>query len=466
MSDNNKVVKFKKRRTVNIGVIVFLILFLYISIHVYFYFTNDQLSIYEVHEGSTAVDNRITGLILREEQIIASDKAGYVSYYQKEGARVAKNASVYSINENQSMSDILASTDVPITLTEKESAELIHKINSFRNSYSDADYDPVYDFKENVQSSVLDILNTTLLENERALMQQSGENYAQHIITSAESGIITYYIDGFETITADMVTADMFNLDNYKRTSLRTTSIIDQNTPIYTLITSEQWKLVLPLTKEQYEKLNGKEQVTFTILQDDFRMTAALALQQKGSEYYGILTMNKYLSNYLDERFLEVELDFDTIKGLKIPVSSIVEKDFYLVPLEYLSMGADSTDTGLIVETYDGKTGEAIFTFTPTDIYYQDDAYAYVDAKQFAAGTYIHSSTSSERYTLGPTNKLTGVYNVNLGYAVFRRIVILYQNEEYCIVEKNTPYGLSAYDHIALDGSTAEDQAIISKNGF
>ncbi len=462
MSDNKKVVKFKKRRTVNIGVIVFLILFLYISIHVYLYFTNDQLSIYEVHEGSTAVDNRITGLILREEHIISSEKAGYVSYYQKEGARVAKNAGVYSIDDNQSMSDILASTDVPITLTEKESAELMHKINEFRSNYSDSDYSAVYDFKEDAQSSVLDILNTTLIDNEKALMEQSGDRYSYEVATSAESGIVTYYTDGFETVTPDMVTADMFKLDDYKRTSLRTTSIIDQNTPIYTLITSEQWKLVLPLTEDQYEKLNGKEQVAFTILQDDFKMTAGLALSQKGSEYYATLTINKYLSNYLDERYLEVELDFDTVEGLKLPLSSIVEKDFYLVPLEYLSMGADSTDTGLIVESYDGKTGEAVYTFTPTDIYFQDDAYAYVDTEQFPAGTYIHSSTNSERYTLGPTNKLTGVYNVNLGYAVFRHIVILYQNDEYCIVDKNTPYGLSAYDQIALDGSTAVDQAIIN----
>ncbi|MBP1754077.1 MAG: hypothetical protein H6Q59_475, partial [Firmicutes bacterium] len=31
MSDNNKVIKFKKRRSINIGIIVFLILFLYIA---------------------------------------------------------------------------------------------------------------------------------------------------------------------------------------------------------------------------------------------------------------------------------------------------------------------------------------------------------------------------------------------------------------------------------------------------
>ncbi len=461
MSNNKKVVKFKKRKSVNIGIIVFLILFLYIAINVYIYFTKEQLSIYEVHEGSTAVDNRITALILREEQTITTDKAGYISYYQKEGARVAKNSTIYSLDDSGQMLDILATGDVPITMSDKDNAELLHTIKDFRNSFRDESFKQVYDFKEDAGSTVLDILNTTMINNEQTLKEETGQSFSYNMIRSTQSGIISYYTDGYETVTPDSVNTDMFKTEAYKRTSLRTTDIVDVNTPIYKLITSEQWKLVLSLTKEQYEKLQGKEQIRFTVLEDDFDMTAALALSERSSQYYATLTLNKYLSNYLENRYLEVQLDFNTVDGLKIPLTSIIEKDFYLVPLEYLSMGADSTDSGLIVETYDEKSGEAKYTFTATDIYYKDDAYAYIDTEQFPAGTYIHSSTGTERYTLGPTNKLTGVYNVNLGYAVFKRIEILYQNEEYAIISDETENGLSAYDQIALDGTIAKNQAII-----
>ena len=44
---------------------------------------------------------------------------------------------------------------------------------------------------------------------------------------------------------------------------------------------------------------------------------------------------------------------------------------------------------------------------------------------------------------------------------MFRRIEVLYENEEYCIVKNGTQYGLSVYDHIALDGKTAVEQKII-----
>ncbi len=150
MGGNKKVVKFKKRRSINIGVIVFIIMFVYIAINVYIYFTKDQLSIYEVHTGTTAVDNRITGMILREEKIINTDKTGYVTYYQKEGARIAKKAQVYSINENGQMIDMISSGEADIDLTEKNNDEIRHDLTSFHNNFSDSDFSYVYKFEEEV----------------------------------------------------------------------------------------------------------------------------------------------------------------------------------------------------------------------------------------------------------------------------------------------------------------------------
>ena len=56
------------------------------------------------------------------------------------------------------------------------------------------------------------------------------------------------------------------------------------------------------------------------------------------------------------------------------------------------------------------------------------------------------------RYTVGEKASLEGVYCINKGYAVFRTISIIDQNEEYCIVEAGTRYGISQFDYIVLDG--------------
>ena len=56
---------------------------------------------------------------------------------------------------------------------------------------------------------------------------------------------------------------------------------------------------------------------------------------------------------------------------------------------------------------------------------------------------------------------LKGVYNINKGYTQFRQINILYQNEEYALVEQGTSYGLTVYDHIVLNGSAVDEDQII-----
>ena len=50
---------------------------------------------------------------------------------------------------------------------------------------------------------------------------------------------------------------------------------------------------------------------------------------------------------------------------------------------------------------------------------------------------------------------------MNKGYAVFRQINILDQNEEYCIVSQGTSYGLQAFDYIVLDGKSVKEEEIL-----
>ncbi len=452
MSEQRKIVKFKRRKTINIGVVVFLILFLYIAINVFIYFTKEQLSIYEVQDGTTFVDNRFTALILREEELINSEKAGYIAYYQKDGARVAKNSSIYSISDNQLYED--SDNENAVILTNKSKAEIKREINSFQKSLTNYNYNDVYEFQENIQSIVIDAKNNSLVRD--------GKSVSDAAEKSLTSGIITYYQDGYEAVTPDEVTKKMFDSDKYEKINLRTSDKISKDTPIYKMITSEIWKLVMPLNKEQYAKLKEKERITFTVLEDASEMTATLSLEHKGTDYYAVLTLDKKLANYLEERYLDIKLEIDSTRGLKIPLTALVEKDFYEVPKEYFTYGGNSKEKGLSKVIY--KKGETKYEFIQTEIYYEDEKNYYIDAQLFDAGTTIQAPADSkitDQYTLSKTIKLKGVYNVNQGYSIFKRVEILTQNEEYCIVKDDTPKGLAAYDHIVLDGKTAINQEII-----
>ena len=65
------------------------------------------------------------------------------------------------------------------------------------------------------------------------------------------------------------------------------------------------------------------------------------------------------------------------------------------------------------------------------------------------------------RLTIKDIGVLEGVYCTNQGYAVFRHIELLDQNEEYAIVSKNTVYGLSRYDHIVRNADKVSEQEIL-----
>ena len=104
--------------------------------------------------------------------------------------------------------------------------------------------------------------------------------------------------------------------------------------------------------------------------------------------------------------------------------------------------------------------------FVIPEIYNTDEEYCYVDCKDdtvLRPGDYVISSPSDteDRYQIGPVKGLKGVYNINKGYAVFKKVEILESANGYSIVRKNSSYGLSVYDHIVLDTETVHDGQLL-----
>ena len=87
----------------------------------------------------------------------------------------------------------------------------------------------------------------------------------------------------------------------------------------------------------------------------------------------------------------------------------------------------------------------------------------YLDSTFLNAGDILYKLDGQETFTVSKRATLTGVYNMNKGYADFKQINILYQNEEYAIVKSNTKYGLSVYDYIVLNAETVSDDQFINQ---
>lgn len=459
-SRNRKVAKYRRPININIGAIIFFVLFLYIGINTILYMKKDHLAIYEVVNTTISDDNTCQGIILREEEVVKTSQAGYVNYYIKDGEKVAKNSVVYSLDQNGNIAETLAESSGTIKVTSKDIASIRSDISNFKNTYTPSNYSRVYDFKYDLENAILDSLNNSNMKNIENLTSAKEAGTVFDVVKSKKSGIISYYSDGLEDLTEEEVTLDTFNLDSYNKTMLRTNEIMEKDSPVYKLVTNEKWKLILNISKEQYDKLLEKTSVKLTFQKDNFTVAAPVTVYQKGEGYFAKIDFNSYMSRYIEDRFVTVELSLNSASGLKIPVSAITEKEFYKVPRSYFTNGGDTSAIGVVKETYTEK-GEKTYTFVQTEVYYQDDDFGYIDKSVLSDGDVISNVDTQETYTISETDKLEGVYNVNKGYSVFRRIEKVYENQEYCIVKSNTTLGLSEYDHIVLDASMAIDQNII-----
>ena len=163
---------------------------------------------------------------------------------------------------------------------------------------------------------------------------------------------------------------------------------------------------------------------------------------------------------YADERFLDLELIITDYTGLKIPKSAIVKKPFYVVPTEYVTQGGNSDETGVLRRSKDNQNTTE---FVPLNIYYTKDNLAYFNLTELDKGDILIKPDSNMTYVVGEQKKLTGVYQVNKGYAVFKQIQILCESKEYYIVQAKNEFGLSNYDHIALDSKNVKENDIISQ---
>lgn len=492
-----KIVPYRQPLNLNVGMIIFFIIFIYMSFSVYAYMKRDKVQVYEVVEGSIVNEKRYTGIIFREETTKYTDRAGYVNYYVREGKRARVGTSVYSIDETGSVASFLQEhPEAGGTFSEENLAELKKQLSSFSLTFDEQDFRSVYDEKYSLEALVLEYANFNAMDSLQTMMDQAGVNFQQ--VTADQAGIVSYAIDSYEDLDPSQVTEEMFDRANYAKAITQSGNMIASDAPVYKIITSDNWSVVFPIREEDLAEYGSASSLRVSF--DGTDLTAAgdfSTITGADGKTYGKLDFNKYMVQFVSDRFVQFEILQDEEDGLKIPISAVTNKTFYLVPLDYLAKGGDeeSSETGFMKEVYT-EEGTSL-EFVPTTIYYSTDEYFYIDLEEdngLKPGDYLvkpgginvpdvedaqeaegdmepetneaaadtaRAADNGGRFQIGANASLQGVYNINKGYAVFKQIKVLSENDEFYTVEKGTSYGLSVYDHIALDADTVEEGALI-----
>ena len=463
MADNrNKITKYRKPINLNIGMMVFAVILVYVVICVIMYFRTDHIVRYSVQEGSLTSNSIYKGIALRTEQVVTGQDAGYVNYFAREGERTAVGDLVYTVDETGRLSDYInAGSNGENSLSDSDLAELRTDITAFMHGFDQRYFDEVYNFRHNMESTAIKLANYNILENADALNDASGTviiNYRY----AANSGIVLYSTDGYENLKLEDMTAELFDEETYERNYLVNNGLVAAGDPVYKLSTDEDWSVVIQVEKELADRLvNEEKYVEVRFLKNQYTAWGqAAAYTNEAGDTFVSLTFTNSMITFCTDRFLDIELLLDEETGLKIPNSAIVQKEFFIVPKAYVTKGGSNGNDGVLLETYN-EEGEATTQFVETEIYEETETEYYLDDSTRRSGNYIVMPETGEKFAVSRTGTLQGVYNINKGYADFKQISILYDNDEYSVVKSNTNYGLNVYDYIVLNADMVKDNEFI-----
>ena len=173
------------------------------------------------------------------------------------------------------------------------------------------------------------------------------------------------------------------------------------------------------------------------------------------------ISLNKFMLNYISERFVSVEIILEEDTGLKVPVSALTTKDVYQIPINYLSAGGNQSSSNRFnVQVMNEDNELTIKQVIPT-IYMTDEEYCYVDPLAFDESDVLIDINTNETLStsLIPKIAIDGVYSANKGIAEFTKVTIIKTIDEFALVESDE--ALNIYDNIIFDSSKVTENQII-----
>ncbi len=456
---NDKIIKYPKQYHFSIGFIIIGVMFIYMIYHLFTYITADNITVYEVSQGSISSNLEYNALAIREEQVITAENSGDVLYLSENFGKVGSKTQIYALDTTgEILSSIKESTEKSeITLDEESYDKIQSLVTNYVLDYEPSEFNKTYAFKNELESQVEQLYTVSAMEAMGDSLNQAVANGSFNIYNSPVPGLVVYSIDGLEDLTIDNFMSDSLDISNYSSVNLKAQESVVAGQAVYKVITSDHWNLVFEVDKTLYDSLQGETYLKIKFLEDEAETWTNLDFAEKAGKYYLILTLDDSMDRYADSRFVHIKIINNNISGLKIPNSSIVLKDFYTIPKGYMIQGNNTDDAGFLLQS----GNENVFV-TPT-IYYENDDFYFVDDEILTRGDKLVKPNSNETYVVGSDmDSLEGVYNVNKGYAVFKQIEVLYQNDDYSIIKTGTNYGISMYDHIVLQGNEVEENTIIN----
>ena len=423
---------FNKIKNNLIIIIIFISFMIYLLLSLIRTYFNDNSLTYTVIRDSMSLVEKTKAFLLMDEEVYKSNSNGYLYKIYDNNTYISNDSYVACVIDNVFFDDY----------NKNENVNTIYNFRKLKSSFREID-----DVKINIFNTQLNINNNNISNLKSTTIDYvSNKTNIREAIKSNSSGIVSYNVDGFENINMD-------NFDNryvsmlYKKFNHNNFDIVNNNENLFKIIKSDFYKL---LFKSSLNFENNKNDIYVSLknLNIDTICKVNTFYNNKGEKYYYI-ELDNYLINIIDNRIIEIDINLNKNKGLKIPLSSIISMNCYKIPKNYVFF--DDTINSYYVKKIN-KYGD--ITNTEVRVLKIDNNYYYINEKdvynKISSGEYIKTD-SDVNYLISGQVLIDGVFINDRGIKSFKNIDIIDKNQEYAIISENTYNGIKIGDKIALN---------------
>lgn len=369
----------KKKRKTNVFNFILLLLFLSFVIYLIDNWRVTQET-YVLHEDTLEIILEIEAAAIKDERIVYALSDGDISLFKKQGDRVKSGiliAQQFNDYNSKNISDELNIINEIISVkqgnkvsNDKVGSSYNNKVkNDLQSALFSKDYQYVIAAVNNLDTNDFSYRYSgyesytleELINHRDSLRKNVSSDKISYY--SPGGGIVSYSFDGLEMVyTVDRLAE--INLNDVRKLNYQNYSTlnktINNNEPIYKIIDNFDWFLAFEIDKSYINDIRDKQNLKIRLKKiDKVINTTVFRIQDYGEKSLLILQTDKFLHEYIDDRYVKVDLILNEFSGLKIHKESIVEKDDLV--------GVYVSDTNKVVR------------FRPVDIIGESEGYAVVN---------------------------------------------------------------------------------------
>lgn len=369
----------KKKRRANVLNFILLLLFLSFLIYLIDNWRVTQET-YIVNEETLEIKLEIETAIIKDERIVYALSDGDVSFFKKQGDKVKSGiliAQQFNDYDSKSITDELNIINEIISVKQGNKVPNgnvgISYYNEIKNEIQNAlfqkDYGYVMTTVNNLDTNDFNYRYSgyesyTLQEliNHRESLRNnlSAEKISYY---SPGSGIVSYSFDGLEMVYS-VNRLEEININDVRKLNYQNYSTLNKtiknNEPIYKVIDNFDWFMAFEIDKSHMDAIRDQNTLKIRLKKiDKVINTTIFRVQDYGEKSLLILQTDKFLHDYLEDRYINVDVILKEFNGLKIRKESIIEQNGLI--------GVYVSDTNKVVR------------FRPVDIIGENMEYAIVD---------------------------------------------------------------------------------------